>query len=273
MKVRSLLLAGLAGLVLALTVRAQELFTKPGAEKSATPAQPAAAPAPAVKYTEDQVLEAYGWMMGARMGLAQLEFSQANIRAMARGMALAAEGKMLGFDTQNVGPEIEAFLEKKNSAFMGKLRQQGLAESAAYFTKLKENKNVVELPSGLRYEILQAGKGAFPKIGQLVRVNYQGAFVSGQVFDSSEGNGPAELILQTPTEADPRGVMDGVAEGLTKINPGGKIRLHIPPHLAYGDEGSPSGIPPAATLIFEIELLEVKDAPKYTPPARPPGAK
>ena len=273
MKVRSLLLAGFAGLLLALPARAQELFTKPGAEKSAAPAPAPAAAAPAVTYTEDQVLEAYGWMMGARMGLAQLEFSQANISAMARGMALAAQGKMLAFDTQNVGPEIEAFLEKKNSAFMGKLRQQGLAESAAYFTKLKENKNVVELPSGLRYEILQAGKGAFPKVGQLARVNYKGSFVSGQVFDSSEGNGPAELILQTPSEADPRGVMDGVAEGLTKINPGGKIRLHIPPHLAYGDEGSPSGIPPAATLIFEIELLEVKDAPKYTPPAPPAGGK
>lgn len=286
MKFRYILLAGVAGMSLTVAP-AQDLFQKPGTTPSApkqnpapatsaptTPAAPAASTPPAIKYTEEQVLEAYGWLMGARMGLAQLEFSPANVAAMARGMSLAAQGKSLTFDAQGVGPEIEAFLERKNESFMGKLRQQGMAETAQYLTKLKENKAVQELPSGLRYEILKQGSGTFPKPGQLAKVHYTGTFVNGQVFDSSVQRGqPVELILQEPSQADPRGVIAGMAEGLQKINPGGKIKLHVPPHLAYGDDGSPGGIPPAATLIFEVELLEVKDAPKYTPPAPPAGAK
>lgn len=285
MKFRFLLSAGLASVGLLLSAIAQEeiKFNVPGsAPKSNPPAQgPAAAPgataapaAPAIQYTEDQVLQAYGWMMAAQMGLAQLEFTPANVAAMAKGMSLAAQGKTLDFDTAAVGPEIRAFLERKNAAFMEKLRQQGMAETASYLTKLRENKAVQELPSGLRYEILKPGTGAFPKPGQLAKVHYTGAFTSGEVFDSSQQRGePVELILQEPSAADPRGVIAGMAEGLQKINPGGKIKLHIPPHLAYGDDGSPGGIPPAATLVFEVELLEVKDAPKYTPPPPPAGAK
>lgn len=290
MKFRSLISAGLASFGLLLPAVAQDeiKFNAPGAgQKNAAPAAqkatpppanvpPAGAPAaaPTVTYTEDQVLQAYGWMMAAQMGLAQLEFSAANVASMAKGMSLAAQGRMLEFDTANVGPEIQAFLQRKNAAFMNKLKQQGLAESAAYFTKLRENKAVQELPSGLRYEILKPGTGAFPKPGQQVKVHYTGTFANGEVFDSSVQRGqPVELILQEPSQADPRGVIPGMAEGVLKINPGGKIKLHLPPHLAYGDEGSPGGIPPAATLVFEIELLEVKDAPKYVPPTPPPGQK
>lgn len=287
MKFRFLSSAALASFGLLLPAVAQDeiKFNVPGsAPKSASPAPgqtlpaatapAAAATAPRIQYTEDQVLQAYGWMMAAQMGLAQLEFSPANVNSMAKGMALAAQGRTLDFDTAAVGPEIRAFLERKNTAFMNKLKQQGLADSAAYFTKLKENKQVQELPSGLRYEILKAGSGAFPKPGQQVKVHYTGNFVNGEVFDSSVQRGqPVDLILQEPSGADPRGVIPGMAEGMLKINPGGKIKLHVPPHLAYGDEGSPSGIPPAATLVFEVELLEVTDAPKYTPPAPPPGAK
>ncbi len=280
MKLRLTLCASLAGLGLQLTLSAQEeiKFNVPAgtAPKSAAPAATAApaAPAPAapaIKYTEAQVMQAYGWLMGARSGLAQLEFTPTNADDMARGLALAVQGKTLPFDAQAIGPEVESFLEKKSTAFMNKLKQQGMAETSAYLARLKENKSVLELPSGLRYEITKPGSGAFPKPGQLAKVSYTGSFINGQVFDSSVQRGePAELILQEPSQADPRGVITGMAEGLQKINPGGKIKLHIPPWLAYGDEGVQGGIPPAATLVFEVELLEVKDAPKYVPP--PPQA-
>ncbi len=284
MKFRSILCAGLASLGLLLTLSAQEEIKfnvpagaapKSSAQAPAATAAPVAAPsAPAIKYTEAQVMQAYGWLMGARSGLAQLEFTTANADDMARGLTLAVQGKTLPFDAQAIGPEIESFLEKKSTAFMNKLKQQGMAETSAYLAKLKENKAVLELPSGLRYEILTPGKGAFPKPGQLAKVHYTGSFINGQAFDSSAQRGaPEELILQEPSQADPRGVITGMAEGLQKINPGGKIKLHIPPWLAYGDEGVQGGIPPAATLVFEIELLEVKDAPKYVPPPPQAGSK
>jgi len=250
------------------------------APSAATPAAPAPAaptPAPAPKYTEAQVLEVYGYMIGTRMGLAQLEFTPAQVEAMAKGLAEAATGKQPEYDAQQIGPQVQEFLAKKEQNFMGKLRSQNLAEAAAYFTKLKENKAVQELPSGLRIETVKAGTGATPKPGQLAKIHYTGSFISGQVFDTSlqprqQGAPvePAELLVQTPSQADPRGLIPGMVEGLQNAKVGGKYKFYVPPHLAYGDEGG-QGIPPAATLIFEVELLDVKDAPKETAPA--PAAK
>jgi FKBP-type peptidyl-prolyl cis-trans isomerase len=83
-------------------------------------------------------------------------------------------------------------------------------------------------------------------------VNYTGTLIDGTVFDSSERQGkPVEFALNK--------VIAGWTEGLQKISKGGKIKLYVPPQLAYGDEGRP-GIPPGATLIFEIELLDITPA-------------
>lgn len=271
---------GLALLGLQVAVSAQDpvKFNVPGVtddKSAAAPAASATAPAaPAPTYTEAQVYEAYGWLMGMRMGLNELEFTQPQVEAMARGMSLVAQGKQLSFDAQSIGPSIDAALQKKNAAFMGKLRQQGMAETANFLAKLKENKAVKELPSGLRYEILKEGTGSKPKAGQTASVHYTGTFVNGQKFDSSVDRGqPADLILQEPSQADPRGIIPGMVEGLQQVGVGGKIKLYIPPHLAYGDEGVPGGIPPAATLVFEAELLGVKDTEKYVPPAAPADEK
>ena len=248
-------------------------FNVPGVSASTPPATapnapaataPAAAPAKP-KYTEAQIAEAYGWYMGAQMGLKQLEFTKEQIEAMARGMQGIASGAAPTFDAQEIGPEVQAFLAKKSDAYMTKLRGLNIAEGAAFFTKLKENKNVVELPSGLRYEIVKAGTGAMPKMGQMVTMHYKGTLVGGQVFDSSIERGqPLDLMLQDG------GAIPGMVEGLQKVGVGGKIKLYIPPSLAYGDQGS-QAIPPAATLIFEVEVIGVKDAPKEPAAPAPAG--
>jgi len=245
-------------------------FTVPGVSKTApqaaapAAAAPVAAVAPAVpakKYTETQLMEAYGWYTGLRMGLAQLGFTKEQVEAMGRGMVGAASGGQPPADMKDIGPELEAFLGKKNEVFMTKLRMEQISLGAAFFTKLKENKNVVDLPSGLRYEILKAGTGGVPKLGQLVSIHYTGSLISGQVFDSSIERGqPLDLLLQNGQ------LIPGMIEGLQKIEVGGKIRLYIPPSLAYGDEGG-QAIPPGATLIFEVEVLSAKEAPKEAAPA------
>lgn len=274
--------AGLLVLGLLVSGSAQDpvKFNIPGVTKeeaakaaasSSTPSGPAAAPAgqkpAASKYTESEMMIAYGWFLGQRVGLAALDFSPSDIDAITKGIQMAAAGKPPPYE-QDIGPELDAFLGKKNEVLMDKIRQQNRSAAAAFFSKLDENKGVTKLDDGLRYEILKPGTGAYPKVGQLAKVHYTGSFVNGQVFDSSVQRGqPAELVLQEPSEKDPRGVISGIVEGLQKINTGGKIKLYIPPHLAYGDSGTPGGIPPSAALIFEVELLDVKDAPKYTPPA------
>lgn len=239
----------------------------PEAAPAAGPAAPAVA-APAPKFTEGQLMEVYGYVLAMRMGLSELEFSADNIEAIARGMHMAAEGKAPSVDAQAVGPQLDAFLGSKQQAFMTKLRAANMAATANFLTKLKENKNVIELPSGLRYEVIKPGTGAAPKAGQVVKIHYTGSFINGQVFDSSlqprqQGAPvePAELLLQQPNEKDPRGVIAGMFEGLQKLNVGAKAKLYIPPHLAYGDDAG-QGIPPGSTLIFEVEVLDAKDAPK-----------
>ncbi len=222
-----------------------------------TPAQPAAADARATTFTEAQLLEELGWYIGKRAQLAELELSKAEIDSVLKGIGSAAAGKESPFDLEKIGPTMDEFMQKKQSAYMSKLKTQNSSATVAFFTKLKENKNVVELPSGLRYEIVQPGSGPFPKEDQTVRVHYTGTLLDGSVFDSSVQRGePAEFALKE--------VIPGWTEGIQKVNKGGKIKLYVPSQLAYGDDGRP-GIPPGSTLIFDVELLDIKTAGAAAP--------
>jgi FKBP-type peptidyl-prolyl cis-trans isomerase len=284
MKFTSQVSAALASVGLLVAASAQDpiKFNVPGVSTPAkAPAAPAAAPAtpaaaPAKQFTESQLLEAYGFIFALRSGLPDelqaLEFSPAQRDAMARGITMALTGKDLPFDqtqVQQLQAQIGEFLKPKQEAFAAKrqaflteLRTKNMADSVAFFTKLKENKNVVELPSGLRYEILKPATGPLPKNGQIVTINYTGSFITGEVFDSSvERKEPLDVPMIAATLENPNGAIPGMVEGLSKVGVGGKAKLYIPPQLAYGDNGS-QGIPPGATLVFEVEVLGVKDAPK-----------
>jgi peptidylprolyl isomerase len=108
-------------------------------------------------------------------------------------------------------------------------------------------------PSGLQYEDQVVGEGAQPQAGQRVVVHYTGRLTNGAKFDSSvDRNEPFEFVLG-------RGqVIRGWDEGLSSMKVGGKRTLTIPPDLAYGRGGVPGAIPPNATLVFDVELLDVK---------------
>jgi len=250
------------------------------APASAPAATPAAAPAaPARKFTDAQIAEAYGWIVGQQVGLRELEFTKAEVEAIGRGMVAMAAGGQPSFDPQAMQPELQAFMAKKGElfeakrqAFMQQLKVKNINDGAAFFTKLKENKAVVELPSGLRYEITKPATGAPAKAGQIATIHYTGSLITGEVFDSSlqappGGTAqPVDLPVRAATAENPNGIIPGMAEGLMKIGVGAKAKLYIPPSLAYGDQGN-QGIPPAATLVFEVEVIGVKDAPNETPAA------
>jgi FKBP-type peptidyl-prolyl cis-trans isomerase FklB len=140
---------------------------------------------------------------------------------------------------------------------MKALQKLSEARAGSIVTKnkkfLEENKKaegVVTLPSGLQYKVLKAGTGATPTAKDTVRTHYEGKLIDGTVFDSSlKRNEPAEFPVE--------GVIAGWTEALQKMKVGDKWQLFIPSELAYGEAGAGGVIPPHATLIFEIELLDI----------------
>lgn len=218
--------------------------------KVSLPGQADPAAAPKAAFTDLQLVEEFGWFIGKRVGLTELAFSKEEIEALIKGLSAAANGKDSPYELEKIGPAMDDFMQKKQQAYMSKLKDKNNAANTEYFTKLKENKAIVALPSGLHYEIVQPGSGAVPKSTDTVKVHYTGKLLDGSVFDSSvQRNEPAEFQLDQ--------VIPGWTEGLQKLNKGGKIKLYVPPQLAYGDDGRP-GIPPGSTLVFEVELLDIK---------------
>ena len=120
----------------------------------------------------------------------------------------------------------------------------------------KENPAAVETmttSSGLKYVDIKIGDGPMPKAGQVVSVHYTGWLVDGKKFDSSyDRKEPLEFSIGKGQ------VIKGWDEGVGSMRVGGKRKLIIAPQLAYGERGIEGVIPPKATLVFEVELLEIK---------------
>ncbi len=113
--------------------------------------------------------------------------------------------------------------------------------------------NTVTTRSGLKFQDLVVGEGASPQAGQTVVVHYTGWLTDGNKFDSSVDRGqPFKFVLGAGQ------VIKGWDEGVATMKIGGKRKLTVPPQLGYGQRGFPGAIPPAATLIFDVELLGVQ---------------
>jgi len=131
------------------------------------------------------------------------------------------------------------------------IQARRIEKNKAFLAANKKKKDVKVLPSGLQYKVITAGKGRTPKATDTVTVNYQGTLVDGTEFDSSYKRGQ-------PATFPVNGVIKGWTEALQLMKEGSKWQLVIPADLAYGEQGRP-GIPPNSVLIFEVELMSVKE--------------
>lgn len=225
----------------------------------AAPAAPAVAAPAAPKYTDEQVFEAFGYLVGQRIGISQFELTAAEKAAVMKGLTTAFDGTDGAFSPETFGPEIQRVLGGRQEAATAKAAAKGKAESATYFADLK-TKGVLSTASGLFYEIVTPGTGDKPKPTDTVKVHYTGKLLSGNVFDSSVDRGePVEFPLNQ--------VIPGWTEGLQLIAKGGKVKLYIPFELGYGAQGAPQGgIAPFSTLVFDVELIDIKaPAPAAAP--------
>lgn len=141
-------------------------------------------------------------------------------------------------------------MQTKQMAKIDELKTTNLVEGDAFLKENASKEGVVTTPSGLQYKVIEQGSGAKPTANSEVEVHYRGRLLDGTVFDSSYERGqPAVFPVQQ--------VIQGWIEGIPLMNVGSKYEFYIPADLAYGEMGN-QVIPPNATLIFEVELLDIK---------------
>ncbi|MFU2122682.1 FKBP-type peptidyl-prolyl cis-trans isomerase [Gallibacterium anatis] len=150
--------------------------------------------------------------------------------------------------------ELDAQLTKATQVELEKVAKKNEEKGKVYREKYAKEKDVKQTKSGILYRIEKMGEGASPTENDTVKVNYRGKLIDGTEFDSSyKRNQPIEFQLGQ--------LIPGWVEGIGLIKKGGKIQLVLPPNLAYGDQQT-GQIPPNSTLIFDIELLDVKSNSK-----------
>jgi FKBP-type peptidyl-prolyl cis-trans isomerase FkpA len=219
------LLAGaLAGRAVALTASAQ--------------------PAPELKTEEQKTLYAIG--LAVASGLAQFALSPADFELVKAGMTDAVLNRQRQVDLQAYMPKIQELQKARVSVVAAAEQKAGQAT----LDKAAGEKDATKTASGLVIVPINPGTGPSPKATDRVKVHYHGTLTDGTVFDSSVQRGePATFPLN--------GVIPCWTEGLQQMKVGGKSRLVCPAAVAYGDRGAPPRIKPGATLVFEVELLEI----------------
>lgn len=158
--------------------------------------------------------------------------------------------------------ELEQAMQKMQEMMIKKAQEQAEKNSKEgddWLAKNKAKAGVKTTESGLQIETVKEGTGPMPTDNDIVKVHYTGTLINGEKFDSSrDRNEPAEFPV--------RGVIPGWTEALKLMKAGSQVKLAIPAKLAYGPQSRP-GIPANSTLLFDVELLEVKPAPQQPPPA------
>jgi FKBP-type peptidyl-prolyl cis-trans isomerase FkpA len=199
---------------------------------------------PELKTDEQKTLYAIG--LAFSNGLASFGLSEAELELVKAGLSDGVLNREKKVDLQVYGPKIQEMQKSRALVLAAAEKKTG----QAFLDKAAAEKGATKTASGLVVTTLKAGSGPAPKATDTVKVHYHGTLTDGTVFDSSVQRGqPATFQLNQ--------VIKCWTEGVQLMKVGGKSRLVCPSDIAYGDRGSPPRIKPGATLVFEVELLEI----------------
>ena len=204
----------------------------------------------AASATNEDYIKTFGMFVFQNGGLKELQLNPAEFDIFIQGMKDAYAGKQLPKNIAEYGQKMMEYLKGRADAYVAEQSKKAQAESDAFWKTLEADKDVVKTASGLAYKITKAGDGKTAKENSYVKIYYTGKLVNGSVFDSTDKHGK-------PTEFNLANVIPGFREGLQKVAKGGKATLYIPAKLGYGEQALPN-IPPNSTLIFDVEVLDVK---------------
>lgn len=249
---KSLFKVTLLATTVAFALGATQVMAADDTKTAAVAAKPAEAAPSAAKFKSDDEQAAYalGASLGRYMENSLNEQEKLGIK-LDKAQLIAGVQDALANQSKLSDADIGKSLQDFEVRVQAKIEQDG-AKFAEAFAK---EKGVKKTESGLLYKVEKEGTGDALKDSDTVVVNYKGALYDGRVFDSSYDRGePVTLRLDS--------VIPGWTEGLKHVKKGGKIKLVIPPALAYGKAGIPGTIPPNATLVFDVELMDVKPAAK-----------
>ncbi|MCZ8317519.1 MAG: FKBP-type peptidyl-prolyl cis-trans isomerase [Lysobacteraceae bacterium] len=234
-----------------------------GAPATAPAAAPGTLTLPAIEGLKTDN-EKISYMIGlqAASGLEQVkEYVDVPTLTKAIQAGLSGQGRLMTDEqAQQVGMAFSQFLQQREIARRAELGAKNLADGEKFLAENQKKPGVRTTESGLQYQVVRAGAGPRPTAADTVKVHYRGMLLDGKEFDSSYArNEPAIFPLS--------GVISGWTEGVSLMPVGSKYILWLPAALAYGENGSGPGIPPNATLKFEVELLEIvtPEAPAAAP--------
>ena len=201
-----------------------------------------------IKTDADKVSYGIGLQLGQQVkGQSFPEFS---LDALMIGLSDIFNEKPLRFPEDEMQAAFSA-INQQVQAEAASAAEENKTAGKAFLDENAKKDGVIITESGLQYEIITEGTGPKPSQSDMVVTHYHGTLTDGTVFDSSVDRGE-------PAQFPVNGVIQGWIEALQLMPVGSKWRLTIPSHLAYGDQGSAPVIEPGATLVFDIDLIEIK---------------
>ena len=243
----SLILLMSAGIVVSAAQEAQEALPK--ADETAQP-----------EIDMKDVSYCIGLEIGKNFSMSKIDIDLDMLKAgIVAGMEETKEPKLSRSEQCTIMMAFQQEMMQKREQIMAELEEKkkkigevNLKKSLAFLKENLSKPKVKKTESGLQYIVVTEGKGESPEATDTVIVHYRGTLIDGTEFDSSYSRGePAEFQVQ--------GVIPGWVEGIQLMKVGGKYKFFIPPELAYSYRGAEPDIGPNEALIFDVELLDIKE--------------